>query len=136
MILRIPHAPYETTLSSWIIFTSALGSILFAFDAALVPAATPPMTIILFFLLVDNYVYLSKRASIISILYYYYCTHDTLNFSSFPVVFTAFFIPLCTILPFSQTSCSSNGCDGWHVCDNPNQLPDAKGCPNDKGYRG
>ena len=49
-----PHAPYETTLSSWIIFTSALGSILFAFDAALVPAATPPITTILFFLLVDT----------------------------------------------------------------------------------
>jgi hypothetical protein len=42
-----------TALSSWIIFTSALGSILFAFDAALVPAATSPITTILFFLLVD-----------------------------------------------------------------------------------
>ena len=66
----VPHAPYETKLSSWIIFTSALGSILFAFDAALVPAATPPITTILFFLLVDNYVYLSERESIMS----YYTT--------------------------------------------------------------
>ncbi|MGB6591940.1 MAG: hypothetical protein WBE68_10575 [Candidatus Nitrosopolaris sp.] len=32
-----PSAGYQE-----IIFTSALGSILFAFDAALVPAATPP----------------------------------------------------------------------------------------------
>jgi hypothetical protein len=63
----MPHAPYETTFSSWIIFTFASGSILLAFDAALAPAATPPITATLFFLLVGNYVY-SVRRSIMSIV--------------------------------------------------------------------
>lgn len=37
---------------------------------------------------------------------------------------------------FANTSYSSEGCSGDYTCLIPNQPNGAKGCPNDRGYKG